>query len=116
MGIFFNEDKKEYIGQYKGISCWSFGCMIGNNWYGTYYCTKRKNGRNYKVKDSVSGSVKELKDYIDRNIEELKFKRKVLKIYWDDDVTVEQRYFDTQKDAEDYVKREGIINYAIEDE
>lgn len=72
MGMFFNDDKKTYIGQYKGVSCCGCGSMIGNNWYGYYYCTKRKNGRNYKVKDSVCRNVEALKEYIDKHLEELK--------------------------------------------
>jgi len=36
-----------------------------------------------------------------------------LHIYWDDDVTVECRYFDTTKDAESYAKTNGITNYRI---
>lgn len=72
MGFFFNNDKKTYIGRYKGVSCWCYGSMIGSNWYGEYYCTKRKNGRNYKVKDSVCRRVDGLKAYIDKHIDELK--------------------------------------------
>lgn len=65
-------DKKTYIGSYKGVRCYGVGCMIGNNWYGDYYCTKQKNGRNYKVKESITKSVDALKTYIREHIKELK--------------------------------------------
>jgi hypothetical protein len=38
-----------------------------------------------------------------------------LKIYWDDGITVEYRYFMTVEDAEYYVKCNGICDYAIEE-
>lgn len=66
------EKRKKYIGKYHGIRCYSVGQMIGNNWYGSYYCAKEKNGRYYKVKDSVSNSVDELKKYVNEHINELK--------------------------------------------
>ena len=72
MGMFSNNDKKTYCGKYKGVDVWQFGCMIGNNWYGDFYATKRKNGRNYKVKDSVCRSLDDVKKYIDNHLEELK--------------------------------------------
>ena len=62
---FTNNDKKTYCGTYKGVKVWQYGCMIGNNWYGDFYITQKKNGRNYKVKDSVRRSWKDLKKYID---------------------------------------------------
>lgn len=65
MGMFFNNDKKHYCGTYKGVKVWKYGCMIGNNWYGDFYITQEKNGRNYKVKDSVRRSLEDLKKYID---------------------------------------------------
>jgi hypothetical protein len=37
-----------------------------------------------------------------------------LHIYWDDNVTIECRYFDTEKEAEWYVKEHGIENYKID--
>jgi hypothetical protein len=64
MGMFFNNDKKHYCGTYKGVKVWQYGCMIGNNWYGDFYITQEKNGRNYKVKDSVRRSWEDLKKYI----------------------------------------------------
>lgn len=63
--MFFNNDKKSYCGTYKGVKVWQYGCMIGNNWYGDFYITQEKNGRNYKVKDSVRRSWEDLKKYID---------------------------------------------------
>ena len=72
MGMFFNNDKKSYCGRHKGVDIWQFGCMIGNNWYGDFYVTRRKNGRNYKVKESVCRSLEEVKKYIDNHLEELK--------------------------------------------
>lgn len=36
-----------------------------------------------------------------------------LHIYWDDDVTVECRYFPTKNKAEEYAKANGISNYRI---
>jgi hypothetical protein len=46
--------------------------MIGSNWYGDYYCTRRKNGRNYKVKDSVCSNIDDLRAYINKHLDELK--------------------------------------------
>lgn len=63
--MFFNNDKKHYCGTYNGVKVWQYGCMIGNNWYGDFYITQEKNGRNYKVKDSVRRSWEDLKKYID---------------------------------------------------
>lgn len=63
--MFANNDKKTYCGTYKGVKVWQYGCMIGNNWYGDFYITQEKNGRNYKVKDSVRRSLDALKKYID---------------------------------------------------
>ena len=63
--MFFNNDKKHYCGTYKGVKVWQYGCMIGNNWYGDFYITQEKNGRNYKVKDSVRRSWEDLKKYIE---------------------------------------------------
>ena len=36
-----------------------------------------------------------------------------LKIYWEDGVTVECRYFITEEDAQDYVKQNGVEDYVI---
>ena len=36
-----------------------------------------------------------------------------LKIYWDDGITVECRYFMTVEDAQDYVEQNGAENYII---
>jgi len=42
-------------------------------------------------------------------------KQKVaLHIYWDDDVTIECRYFPTKKKAEKYAKDNGCSNYLID--
>ncbi len=73
MGMFCNNDKKSYCGKYKGIDVWQYGCMIGNNWYGDFYVTvpRGKSRRDMKVKDSVYRSMKAVKDYIDRHLEEL---------------------------------------------
>lgn len=73
MGMFCNNDKKSYCGKYKGIDVWQYGCMIGNNWYGDFYATvpRGKSRRDMKVKDSVCRSLKAVKDYIDRHLEEL---------------------------------------------
>ena len=73
MGMFCNNDKKSYCGKYKGIDVWQYGCMIGNNWYGDFYVTvpRGKSRRDMKVKDSVCRSMKAVKDYIDRHLEEL---------------------------------------------
>lgn len=74
MGMFFNEDKKTYIGRYKGIDVWGYGCMIGNNWYGEYYVTipRGKTMRRMKVKNSVRKCIEDVKRYIDENLETLK--------------------------------------------
>jgi len=42
--------------------------------------------------------------------------RTTLKIYWDDDVTVEERYFKSIRQAMRYVKDNGITNYQLESE
>lgn len=34
--------------------------------------------------------------------------------YWDDDVTIECRYFSTKKDAEIFAKSNGYKNYIID--
>ena len=36
-----------------------------------------------------------------------------LKIYWDDGITVECRYFMTVEDAQDYAERNDIWDYVI---
>lgn len=36
-----------------------------------------------------------------------------LHIYWDDDATIECRYFDKREDAETYAKRNGCPRYMI---
>ena len=73
IGMFsVNNNKKSCCGRYKGVYVWQLGCMIGNGWYGTFYCTKKKNGRNYKVKDSECRSLEALKEYIDKHLDELK--------------------------------------------
>lgn len=40
--------------------------------------------------------------------------KSTLKIYWEDDVTVELRYFPSISQAKKYVKTNGIANYIIE--
>lgn len=74
MGLFFNEDRKVYLGKYKGIDVWSYGSMIGNNWYGEYYITipRGETKRRMKVKDSVQNNIEDVKKYIDNNIDKLK--------------------------------------------
>ena len=41
-------------------------------------------------------------------------KQVTLHIYWDDDVTIELRYFHTKKAAERYAKYNGCVNYKID--
>lgn len=41
-------------------------------------------------------------------------KQVTLHIYWDDDVTIECRYFPTKKAAEKYAKDNGCTNYKID--
>ena len=36
-----------------------------------------------------------------------------LKIYWEDGVTIECRYFPSKKDAKKYAKDNGVVNYRI---
>ncbi len=43
-------------------------------------------------------------------------KKSILHIYWDDDVTIEQREFPSKKAAESYVKDNGIVDYMIDPE
>lgn len=40
-------------------------------------------------------------------------KRYILKIYWEDDCTVECRYFPSEEDAMSYVFNNGISDYKI---
>jgi len=74
MGMFCNNDKKSYCGRYKGIDVWQYGCMIGNNWYGDFYVTvpRGKSRRNMKIEESTCRSLKAVKEYIDRHLDELK--------------------------------------------
>lgn len=37
-----------------------------------------------------------------------------LKIYWDDNVTIENRYFKSIRKAKKYIKNNGIVKYNIE--
>ena len=37
-----------------------------------------------------------------------------LHIYWDDDITVELRYFPSEKSAKQYAKCNGVVNYNID--
>ena len=61
----FNEDKKTYCGKYKGYKIYAVGCMIGNNWYGTYYAAELRNTRYVKDKQSERRNIDDLKEYID---------------------------------------------------
>lgn len=40
--------------------------------------------------------------------------KSILKIYWQDNVTVEERYFSSITLAKKYVKQNRIVNYQIE--
>lgn len=40
--------------------------------------------------------------------------KSILKIYWQDNVTVEERYFPSISLTKKYVKQNGIVNYQIE--
>lgn len=40
--------------------------------------------------------------------------KSILKIYWQDNVTVEERYFPSTSLAKKYVKQNRILNYKIE--
>lgn len=41
-------------------------------------------------------------------------KQVTLHIYWCDGVTIELRYFPTDEKANEYVKRNGIVDYMID--
>ena len=41
-------------------------------------------------------------------------KQVTLHIYWDDDVTIEWRYFPTKEAAKKYAKSRGVTNYMID--
>ena len=56
--------KKHYCGNFRGFDIWQYGQMIGNNWYGIFYATKKINGRNRKIKDSEFSSWEQLKERI----------------------------------------------------
>lgn len=74
MAFYERKEKKHYCGKYKGIDVWQYGMMIGSGWYGDFYVTvpRGKSRRGMKVKDSVYRSMKAVKDYIDRHLDELK--------------------------------------------
>ena len=40
--------------------------------------------------------------------------KSILKIYWQDNVTVEERYFPSTSLAKKYVEQNRIVNYKIE--
>ena len=40
--------------------------------------------------------------------------KSILKIYWQDNVTVEERDFPSNSRAKKYVKQNGMVNYQIE--
>ena len=60
-----NNDKKHFCGTYKGVYVWQLGCMIGNNWYGTYYAAQLRNTRYIKDKQSERSSMDDVLEYID---------------------------------------------------
>ena len=43
-------------------------------------------------------------------------KKFTLHIYWDDGVTIENRYFPSKNAAKSYAKGNGIVNYMIDSE
>ena len=61
---------KHYCGTYKGHSVYQEGQMIGSNWYGHFYVTRKVNGRNIKIKESVCRSVKEIKEFINKQLKD----------------------------------------------
>ena len=40
--------------------------------------------------------------------------KSTLHIYWDDDATIELRYFPTEKAAKEYAEANGCTNYMID--
>ena len=40
--------------------------------------------------------------------------RTTLHIYWEDGMTIELRYFPSERAAKNYVKANGCVNYMIE--
>ena len=40
--------------------------------------------------------------------------KSTLRIYWDDGVTIEQRYFPSRRSAKRYAKKNGCISYKID--
>ena len=67
------KENKSFCCKYKGIDVWQYGMMIGNGWYGDFYVTvpRGKSRRDMKVKDSVCRSLKAVKEYIARHLDEL---------------------------------------------
>ena len=43
-------------------------------------------------------------------------KKFTLHIYWDDGVTIENRYFPSKDAAKSYAKSNGVVNYMIDSE
>ena len=70
MGMFFDNDKETYCGSYKGIGVYQYGSMIGNNWYGEFYCRvpRGKTKRNMKVDCGGCWSLEAINEYIDKNL------------------------------------------------
>jgi len=60
----YRNDKKQYCGTYKGYKIWAKGQMIGNNWYGYYYATKKAKKNYVKVKDSDRRGWDDLKQFL----------------------------------------------------
>lgn len=60
-----------FCGNYKSIPVYQDAEMIGNNYYGSFYCKRVKNGRKYKVKESSCKTIDDIKKYIDTHLDSL---------------------------------------------
>jgi predicted DNA-binding transcriptional regulator len=59
--------KKHYCGIYKGLKIYQDGEVIGFNWYGFFYATKKRKKNYMKIKDSESKTFEQLKEKIKAN-------------------------------------------------
>jgi predicted DNA-binding transcriptional regulator len=59
--------RKHYCGIYKGLRIYQDGEVIGFNWYGIFYATKKRKKNYVRIKDSESRTFEELKRKIKDN-------------------------------------------------
>jgi predicted DNA-binding transcriptional regulator len=59
--------RKHYCGLYRGLRIYQDGEVIGFNWYGIFYATKKRKKNYVRIKDSESRTFEELKRKIKDN-------------------------------------------------